>query len=245
MSQPLSQPAATPASAPTAELYHIDGQTLAAFDAAVNPFELDKRLQDQIVGNELGDSMAALVDSLRKLSFERLTRKFGWLDRLTGADLQARIEFDLAAHFVSQQIDAAYTAARRAQAMLETLHGERTRLTQLAPRHEELLTTAEALLRGQNPQDEFVARFQRRAANLAAMCSANRLSEAQLDLTIKSLTAQLDRFGELRKLLLPAWQQHALAIAQAASGSTAEYQELNRFQAASTELAECLDKQGA
>ncbi len=238
-------PGPMPATAVPERRYRIDAQTIAAFDAAVTPFELDKQLHDQIVGNELGEAMAALVDSLRKLSFDRLTRKYGLFAKLTGADLQARIEFDLAAHFVSEQIDQTYAAARRARAMLDALKAERVRLTELAPRHEELLTSAENVLRGQDPQDELVARFQRRTANLAAMCSANRLSEAQLDLTIKSLTAQLDRFGELRKLLLPAWQQHALAIAQAASGSTEEYSQINQFQAASNELADCLAKQGA
>ncbi len=225
--------------------YRIDAQAIAAFDAAVKPFELDRQLHNQIVGNELGESMAALVDALRKLSFDRLTRRYSWLDKLTGADLQARIEFDLAAHTISDLIDSAYVAARHGAQMLQALQAERARLAELVPRHEDLLNTAETLLRGQDPQDELVARFQRRVANLSAMCNANRLSEAQLDLTIKSVTLQLDRFGELRKVLLPAWQQHALAIAQATSGSSEEYQQFHKFQAASAELADYLTKQGA
>ena len=228
-----------------ASAYRIDAQAIAAFDAAVKPFELDKQLHDQIVGNELGEAMAALVDSLRKLSFDRLTKRYSWLAKLTGADLQARIEFDLAAHTISDLIDHAYTAARHGEQMLSALQAERARLAELAPQHEALLNTAETLLRGQDPADDLVARFQRRVANLSAMCNANRLSEAQLDLTIKSVTHQLDRFGELRKLLLPAWQQHALAIAQAVSGSTEEYQQFHKFQAASAALADSLAKEGA
>lgn len=238
------QGAARAASA-SVQAYRIDAQAIAAFDAAVKPFELDKLLHDQIVRNELGESMAALVDALRKLSFDRLTKRYSWLAKLTGADLQARIEFDLAAHTISDLIDQAYAAARHGGQMLQALQQERARLAELAPQHEALLTTAETLLRGQDPADELVARFQRRVANLSAMCNANRLSEAQLDLTMKSVTLQLDRFGELRKLLLPAWQQHALAIAQAVSGSSEEYQQFHRFQEASSELADYLAKQGA
>ena len=120
------------------------------------------------------------------------------------------------------------------------MHSELPRLKEIQTRHEALIRDATALLAGKDPNDYFVGRFQRRLGNLEALAASDRMSEAQISLAIDSLTATLDRFGEIEKLLFPVWQQHALAIAQSVSGTGAEAELIARFSVAHQQLAASL-----
>ena len=159
----------------------IDEAVLTAFDAEIHPFEPAADLLSVNSQQGLSAAMSAFVAALSKLNADRISRKFNWYERFTGLDIEARIEFDLAAHGLSSQMVELGIAAGRARQILATLQSERPRLKAIQSHHAELIDWATRMLVGNDPDDYFVGRFQRRLANLEALAASDRMTEAQID----------------------------------------------------------------
>ncbi len=199
------------------DLVVIDDAALEAFDAAIVPYAPAEELLSVAPGRGLSDTMAALVQSMRQLSVDQVNRKFNWYQRFTGLDLEARIRFDIATEQLSQQMEELVVAAEPARRMVRMLQSDLPRLHQARASNEALVDIAYAALRDRDGNDFHVARLMRKVANLEAICASNKLAEAQITLSIDTLSSQIDRFSEIEKMLFPMWQQHALAIAQSHS----------------------------
>lgn len=195
----------------------IDDSALQAFDAAIAPFTPTEELLSVAPGRGLTDAMAALVHSMRLLNVDEVNRKFNWYQRFTGLNLEARIKFDIATEQLSHQMEELVVAAERTRRTVRMLQADLPRLHQARASNEALVDLAYAALRDRDGNDFHVARLMRKVANLEAICASNKLAEAQFKLSIDALSSQIDRFGEIEKMLFPMWQQHAFAIAQSQS----------------------------
>ena len=60
-----------------------------------------------------------------------------------------------------------------------------------------------------NPRE----RFSRRLTNMATLVASHEMTEHQLRLSKAQALDMLDRYREIRDVLLPVWRQHQLAIA--------------------------------
>ncbi len=160
--------------------------------------------------------MAALVVSLRRVNVDRVNRRQSWWHRFTGADLEARLELEVAAHCLGGDMRRASARAATARRARDAMRADLPRLDAAQRAHESLSDATAAFLRGAPANDPVVARLQRRLGNLEALQASNRLVRAQMELAVDHLGGLLDRFADIEQLLFPLWQRHALAVAQSA-----------------------------
>jgi hypothetical protein len=189
-------------------------EALDRFDAALAQFGPDESLLSGSPARSLGQAMADIVESLTRIDVERVGRKQGWRHRFTGADLEARLELEVAVRCIAgdmQLLAEAAAAARRAAAAMTA---DLPRLDAAQASHETLIEATHQFLAGADPADPVAARLQRRLGNLEALHASNRLARAQMMLAIDHLTGLIDRHRDIEQLLFPLWQHHALAVAQ-------------------------------
>ncbi|NOT39384.1 MAG: hypothetical protein HOP13_02720 [Alphaproteobacteria bacterium] len=208
------------AAAPTAIANPYDGLTpegeaaIAAFDRAFQPFDPDQSLLTGTPARSLSESMDALVVAMTHLDIDRVARRNGWWHRFTGADLEVRLELEVAAHRFDADMARLAQAAADGRRALNGMKGDIERLAAIAPAHEALAEQTIRFLRGANAQVPNVARLQRRAANLETVIASNRLASAQMAIATDCLSGLLDRYNDIEKRLFPVWRHHALAVAQ-------------------------------
>jgi len=188
---------------------------LELFDSRFQAFEPDPALLSGSPARTLVESMQRVVTALTRIDVERVRRRQSWWHVFSGADLEARLELEVAVHGLRADMqklaEAASAAARAAKAMRDDL----PRLDAAQQAHAALieeahLWTAQLDVAG----DPTAGRLQRRLGNLEALYASNRLTRAQIALAIDHLEGMLDRYRDIKQLLFPLWQQHALAVAQ-------------------------------
>jgi hypothetical protein len=192
-------------------------EALARFDAAHDPFEPDQSLLSGTPARSLAQALIDMVDMLKRIDIDRVARRQSWWHRFTGADLEARVELEVAAHCLGDAMKKAATEAAGARRAQGAMRADLPRLDAAQLSHQAVIDAASALLRGADSADQVVARLQRRLGNLEALHASNRLTRAQMILAIDHLSGLLDRFTDIEQLLFPVWQQHALAVAQGAA----------------------------
>jgi hypothetical protein len=156
---------------------------------------------------------------LGKVNAKGLLAKQGPISRLTGADVEARLEFELASQQVIAAIGQLRLAAengRRVRTLLTEARGE---LIAEQDQLEEVIVAAKRLLETSRDPDDFVrTRFERRLSNLMAMQVANVATMEQIGLALDVLSGLLDRMTDIDTVLLPLWQRNVVALVHAAAG---------------------------
>jgi len=191
-------------------------EALLHFDAAFDPFEPDQRLLGGTPARTLAQSMMDLVESLKRIDIDRVSRRQSWWHRFTGADLEARLELEVAAHCLAGDMHATTVAAATAREARDAMKADIPKLDAAQRSHERLGEATAAILQGADTASPVVARLQRRLGNLEALTASNKLVRAQMQLAIEHLDGLLDRFADIEQLLFPVWQRHALAVSQGA-----------------------------
>ena len=199
-----------------AGLSTVSEEALTRFDAAHDPFKPDQSLLSGTPARSLAQALTDMVDMLKRIDIDRVARRQSWWHRFTGADLEARLELELAAHCLGDAMKKAVIEAAGARRAQGAMRADLPRLDAAQLSHQALIDATYALLRGADSADPVVARLQRRLGNLEALHASNRLTRAQMLLAIDHLSGLLDRFTDIEQLLFPVWQQHALAVAQGA-----------------------------
>lgn len=216
----MSRPSSSPCPPPDVSLYvgcePTSEQALARFDATFDGFEPDQALLGGTPARDLSESMTALVLSLRRVDIDRVNRCQGWWHRFTGADLEARLELEVAAHCLGGDMREASVRAATARRARDAMRADLPRLDAAQLAHGSLADATAAFLGRAPAADPVVARLQRRLGNLEALGASNRLVRAQMQLAIDHLDGLLDRFADIEQLLFPLWQRHALAVSQSA-----------------------------
>jgi hypothetical protein len=199
-----------------AGLAPTDAAALDRFDAALSRFGPDESLLSGSPARTLTSAMADVVQALTRIDLERVHSRDGWWHRFTGADLEARLELEVAVRCIAGDMQRLAEAAGRAQRASTAMQGDIIKLDAVQAEHERLIESTRIFLEGADDRQEAVARLQRRLGNLEALHASNRLARAQMALAIGSLAGLLDRYRDIEQLLFPLWQQHALAVAQSA-----------------------------
>lgn len=189
---------------------------LAAFDAAVATADPDDALLSGTPATTLMEAMKAVVMALQHVDPERIARKRSWFHRFTGADLEARLQFEVSIKVIGDEMRDLGAAAQHAAGTVHLLEREIDKLEAAGTNNTALILAVRNLLSRQSSGD--TARLERRLGNLEALQASQQLARAQMKLSIGHLKDLLDRFRDIEQLLFPVWQQHALAIAQSAAG---------------------------
>jgi hypothetical protein len=195
---------------------------LDRFDSALAKFAPDESLLSESPARTLVSAMADLVQALTRIDLERVRSRDDWWHRFTGADLEARLELEVAVQCIGgdmQRLGEAAGAAMRASA---AMRDDLVRLDAAQANHDRLIDSTRHFLKGADSSQEVVARLQRRLGNLEALHASNRLARAQMQLAVGHLAGLLDRYRDIEQLLFPLWQQHALAVAQSAVSTGGE-----------------------
>jgi hypothetical protein len=232
-------------SAPEAEalfagLGPTDEEALARFDAALSRFDPDQSLLSGSPARSLTAAMADLVQALTRIDLERVNNRQSWWHRFTGADLEARLELEVAVRCIAGDMQRLAEAAAAAHRAASAMHADLGRLDGAQAGHEALIAATSALLRGADPADPVAARLQRRLGNLEALYASNRLARAQMMLATDHLRGLLDRYRDIEQLLFPLWQQHALAVAQSAVPTSAGLSGIDQLRNVHTRFATAL-----
>jgi hypothetical protein len=197
----------------------LDETALGALDAAAHTIAFDIDLLRTPAARDIRLQIESVVTLLRKMDDRVVLARQGLLSRLTGADVEARLEFELTGQNVLMAIGRLRRAAQNGRHVLGLLVAARADLVAEQTRLEALIAAAKALLTTAAAKDEFITtRFERRLANIMAMHAANILTIEQIGLAHGLLSGLLDRVTDVDTLLLPLWQRNVLALAHASVG---------------------------
>lgn len=194
---------------------------LAAVSASVD--NLSATLERSPV-SLLAGKIAEIVMKLQNADPRKVTKKPGWLDRVTGADLETRVAYACARKSVDTLIEEATRLTdevTRLVADLETTlstHADETREIRIAlaagrlhlARHPDAGAPSRSAgaVAFDNPRE----RFARRLTNIAALLSSYEMGAHQLELSRVAALDMIDRFHEISTVLVPVWRQQTLLL---------------------------------
>lgn len=195
-------------------------EAVEALDAAARTHSFDDDLLRTAPARDMRLQIEAMLTTLDKMDPDRVLARQGTISRLTGADIEARLEFELLGKRVMAVADQLRRAAGNGKRIRSLLADGKNDIISENARLDEVIEEAGQLLsRAHDTSDDFVhARFERRLSNLIAMRASNDLALKQIDLGVEVLSGLLDRFTDVDMLLLPLWQRKVIALAHAAAG---------------------------
>lgn len=198
----------------------VDEHAVALLDSAAISQPVDDDLLRSAAARDIRIQAEKVITLLRAMDHKGLLAKQGLVSRLTGADLEARLRFELAGQTVEQAMRAMRQAAYNGQHIAALLKEARIQLTEEQERLEALIPAAKLLLAERAVQSDAhaVARFERRLSNIMALHAANILAERQIVLARDVLVGLLDRVTDVETVIMPLWQRQMLALAHAAAG---------------------------
>lgn len=170
----------------------------------------------------LADSMAEILRALQGADPRRIAKKSGFFARFTGADLHAIAAVTSSQEMLESKVEQADPVATQLEEFLSNVDGV-LNVMQLGTKGLiEQLEAGRTFLREnpsagvpQGPQqfDNPRERFSRRLANMATLVASHEMTWHQLRLARAQAVDMLDRYREVREVLLPVWRQHQLALA--------------------------------
>ncbi|MEM7461506.1 MAG: hypothetical protein AAF362_02370 [Pseudomonadota bacterium] len=221
----------------------LDEAAVAAFDAAAKGPELNNDLLQSSPTRDLRIQIQTTITLLEELDHKALLAKQGTISRLTGADIEARLVFELASSKVLKAFDQMRKVAANGRHVLYLLWDERETLVGEQERLEHLIGWARQLLKSPSQKDDFlVSRFERRLANVMALHTANVVTIQQISLGQQVLQTILDRHTDIETILLPLWQRNTLALAQYA-GSRGQNEAAEAFERSQDALLQFLKQE--
>lgn len=199
----------------------LDETSLAALDHAAETRPFDIELLQTAPARDIRGQIEIVVNLLQKLDQRALLSKQNWFSRLTGADVEARLEFELSAQNVMIAVGHLKLAAANGRKLIVMLSKAREDITAEQARFHQVINAGQALLVADpNAEKSIAARFERRLANIMALHTANSLTLEQLRLAADIMASLLDRFTDVETVLLPLWQRNLIALVHASSTST-------------------------
>lgn len=185
--------------------------------------ELSNLMESGSVG-ALASKIAEILTGLSDASPEQITKAPTWLQRLTGAQVEKQVRYQVARKGLEELIEE---AEGHAQGVRDTLVAINKLISGNEQEVEELRVFIQAgteylqefpeagVLAGDDLSfDKPRERFARKLANLQTLLSSHQMSVAQMKLSRTQALGMLDRFGETVTLLVPVWRQNTLALIQ-------------------------------
>ncbi len=169
---------------------------------------------------EISGSTSELLDVNLRLvplmsAFQRRGGKHKWLRWFTGEELEQDVFFDDVRDQIQALVDKGQQGKTAMERQVKVLSDQyRLMETEIALLESDieaarlLASPAYAAQRqATGISEEDLARLLRRIGNLEAMATATQLTRAQFQVAIQHAKSVLDRYREIRTLLLPIWKQ--------------------------------------
>ncbi len=212
--------AARPTEAPRRRLA-VDEDGIAFLGRAAKGPAIDSGLLTQTPARDLSSSTVELVARLRRLNVRTVLRRQGVLGRLTGADIEARLRFELEVREITGDMRALGRRAAEARRTRQALGQVRADIQAHQAWLAGLMATARRVLaRAEDADPMLRERFERRLLNLATVETSNLLTVEQIGLADGNLAQMSDRIEDVAGALFALWQRDALALAQSAGPSS-------------------------
>lgn len=194
----------------------IDEAAIEQLNLATTSSPFDETLLTKSPAQEITLAVTALIEKLQKVKIDNLLRNHGLLSRFTGADIEARLIFELEVRSLFAQMEHVSTLVEDARSMLATLELTEANIALEQGRLIATLEKANILLqRGARGEPALKVRFERRLANIQALVTSNDLTRCQINLAKDNLVHIIDSIRDTELVVFPLWQRNALALAQA------------------------------
>lgn len=178
-------------------------------------------LESSPVGR-LASLMAEILHALDGADPRRLAKKPGFFTKLTGGHLHMAATVAVSKDALEIKISDADPVAAELEHFLANVDASIDAFRAGTMKLTAQLEAGRAYLRD-NPEagkpqethqfDNPRERFSRRLTNMATLVASNEMTEHQLRLSKAQALDMLDRYREIREVLLPVWRQHQLAMA--------------------------------
>lgn len=193
----------------------MDEASIAFLGRALQSVPMPEESLTQTPARDISAAAMALVERLRRLNMDALFRKQGFLSQLTGADIEAKLRFELDVRHITASINDLQTMGQRASQLRAALCDSRTRIENGQYRLERIIDAAQRVLNETPDADPFLrTRFERRLDNLVTLHASNAVTSRQIDLAERNMAVMIDRVQDVIKIVVPLWQRDALAVAQ-------------------------------
>ena len=172
----------------------------------------------------LSSKIAEIITALGDASPEQIAKAPNWFQRLTGAQVEKQVKYQVARKGLEQLIEE---AKGHAQGVRDTLSSINKLIAGNEQEVEELRIFIQAGREYLDEQpdagvvssddlsfDKPRERFARKLANLETLLTSHQLSVTQMKLSRAQALGMLDRFGETDTVLVPVWRQNTLALIQ-------------------------------
>jgi hypothetical protein len=194
----------------------LDETALAALESASASTTLNTVLLQTAPARDLRIEIERVVELLESLDHQTLLKKQSWFSKLTGADVQARLEFEISAQEIVQAIAGLRRAAANGREMIPILHSAVIDLQNDQARFERLIQDARQMLQLHPNADPFIRdRFERRLSHIMVIHASNTMTIEQMRLGVSILLSIIDRFVDVDVTLFPLWQRHSIAVLHA------------------------------
>lgn len=201
--------------APKRRQLAIDEASIDFLGRAGETVPLPEESMTQTPARDISTAAANLVERLRRLNMGALFRTQGLLSQLTGADIEAKLVFELEVRRIGEDIRALQVLGHRARALRTALCESRTRIEAGQDRLARIISAAKkALATAIDPDPFFKTRFERRLDNLITLYTSNDVTCRQIDLAERNMAVMIDRVEDVGTVIVPLWQRDALAVAQ-------------------------------
>ncbi len=171
--------------------------------------------------DEIGRRTRGLGELNRELlplieRFSARSRPQRWWSRFTGEALERELSFSRLCGQIEAAAGAGADRAAEVALTIEALRADQRRIDAEALALQAALELGHAVLDPRHaplrracgaPEDTW-PRLSRRVGNLEAMATALALTRAQYGVAIDTGRAMVDRFEEIRHVLIPLWRQH-------------------------------------
>ena len=193
----------------------LDETALAALDAAAEGHAFDEMLLRAAPAHDIGRQVKTVIKLLENLDLRKVFSKQGWFSRLSGKDVEARLEFEIAARIVMSAIDKLRLASKDGRNTRLRLEQSCADIASDQVRFEQAISKGKSLIAANTDADPLIlARYERRLANIMTMHVANTMTLQQIRLALDLLSDMLDRLTDVETVVLPLWQRNVLAVLQ-------------------------------
>lgn len=183
----------------------------------------------------LDGAISELICGVRDANPANLKRRWSWLDRFLGRDVELEVRYVVSASRIDTLAAQVASVGDRVREMHHAISEQLAQLRREIPRLSVFIEAGQAYL-GDHPDagasgdapgvfSDTRARFERRLDSLRSVLLSHEMAIAQIALVLSQSLDLLDRFDEVREVMLPAWQHQRLALDSApgdANGAFAE-----------------------
>lgn len=195
---------------------HICEASIQILDQAAEFRPIDDSLLQVANRQALKREIVKTVQCIRALELDTLLARQSWLSRFTGAAIEERLKFEVAAQRVSKAFALLEKLSADSEKRAKIMRADRVNLEASITRLDDAIGYAQTLLVHGRQSDDFLnGRFESKLANLMTIRSANEMAIQQLKLAENGLVALNDRFLQISTVLFPLWQQRLFAILHA------------------------------